>query len=69
MMRTLHAIAGLLGLALFGIGAAWIVAPGVAAALLEMDLLDGAGLSSQIGDETGYFVTLGSCILLGLTWK
>lgn len=33
---------------------------------LGMPLLDGLGLSTQIGDLASFFLTLGSCMLLGL---
>ena len=66
MMMALKTLAAVLGAGLAGLGVAWLVVPGFAAAQLGMTLLDGAGLASQIGDGAGYFVTLGGCILLGL---
>lgn len=69
MMMVLKIVAGALGIGLAGLGVAWIVVPEFAASQLGMDLLDGAGLSSQIGDGAGYFVTLGGCILLGLSLR
>lgn len=65
-MTALRILAGALGAALMGLGVLWLVVPGFASARLGMTLLDGAGLSSQIGDGAGYFVTLGGCILIGL---
>lgn len=66
MMRGVRLLAAALGVGLAGLGVMWVVMPGFAAAQLEMTLLEGAGLASQIGDGAGYFVTLGGCILLGL---
>ena len=67
MMTLLRILAGGLGTGLPGLGVGWLLAPGFAAAQLGMTLLDGAGLASQISDGAGYFVTLGWCILLGLS--
>ena len=47
-------------------GARWLVAPGDVAASLSLGLSDGLGRSSLIGDMTGFFLTLGSCMLIAL---
>ncbi|MEL6365305.1 MAG: hypothetical protein AAFR11_10755 [Pseudomonadota bacterium] len=54
------------GLLFVMIGAAWFVAPAFAADLLGMGLFSGVGLSSQIADLASFFLTVGTCILLGL---
>lgn len=66
MMTMVRSLAAALGVGLAGLGVAWLVAPGFAAAQLGMTLLAGAGRASQIGDGAGYFVTLGGLILVGL---
>lgn len=48
------------------IGVFWLVIPTFAGAQLGMDLLSGAGLSTQIGDMASFFLTVGLCVVLGL---
>ena len=66
MVLAVKILTAALGIGLAGLGVAWIAVPAMVASQLGMTLLDGAGLSSQIGDGAGYFVTLGGCILVGL---
>ena len=47
-------------------GLRWLVAPAGVAPMFGLPLLDGVGLSSQIGDMSGYFLTLGLCMLTAL---
>ena len=47
-------------------GVRWLVAPGDVAATLGLGLSDGLGRSSLIGDMSGFFLTLGSCMLIAL---
>lgn len=47
-------------------GLRWIVAPTGIAQELGLTLMDGVGLSSQIGDMSAYFLTLGICALMGV---
>ena len=47
-------------------GIRWLVAPAEIAPNFGLTLSDGIGLSSQIGDMAGYFLTLGSCMLIAL---
>jgi len=42
------------------------VAPAAIAPTFGLTLADGLGLSSQIGDMAGFFLTLGSCMLIAL---
>lgn len=62
IIRVMTVLPGLLFLL---IGVRWIVDPGGAAGELGMPLLEGAGLSTQVGDMTAFFLTLGICILTG----
>jgi hypothetical protein len=47
-------------------GIRWLVAPAGIAPNFGLTLADGIGLSSQIGDMAGFFLTLGSCMLIAL---
>ena len=47
-------------------GVRWLVAPGDVAATLGLGLSEGVGRSSLIGDMAGFFLTLGSCMLIAL---
>jgi len=46
-------------------GVGWLLAPTRAASGLGMPLLDGLGRSTQIGDFSAFFLTLGVTTLLG----
>lgn len=48
------------------VGLVWWVAPESAGTLLGMELLSGAGLSTQIADLAAFFLALGGTILIGL---
>ena len=47
-------------------GVRWLVEPAGVAPNFGLTLAEGIGLSSQIGDMAGYFLTLGSCMLIAL---
>lgn len=47
-------------------GVRWLVAPTGVAPEFGLALSDGIGLSSQIGNMAGFFLTLGSCMLIAL---
>ena len=47
-------------------GLRWLVAPAGVAPSFGLTLEQGVGLSSQVGDLTGFFLTLGSCMLIAL---
>lgn len=47
-------------------GLRWLVAPAGVAPDFGLTLETGIGLSSQVGDMAGFFLTLGLCILLAL---
>lgn len=65
MRSRLHIVTVLIGIlfALQGVG--WLISPLRAASGLGMPLLDGVGRSTQIGDFSAFFLTLGVTILLG----
>ena len=57
---------------LFGIlflvtGLRWLLAPAGIAPNFGLALGSGIGLSSQVGDMSAFFLTLGVCMLMGLT--
>ncbi|MEL6245527.1 MAG: hypothetical protein AAFQ21_13680 [Pseudomonadota bacterium] len=66
MDNALKVAAGLPAFAFVLLGLSWWVVPDVASAQLGMTLLGGVGLSSQIGDVGSFFLTLGTCILIGI---
>ena len=66
MNRVLQVLVTLSGLLFLGIGLRWLIDPASAAAQLGMPLLDGVGRSTQVGDMMGFFITLGSSILVAL---
>ena len=47
-------------------GIRWLVAPAGIAPNFGLTLAEGIGLSSQIGDMAGFFLTLGFCMLIAL---
>mgnify|MGYP000672258442 CR=1 FL=1 len=66
---VLWVLTGLIALNFLVIGLRWAVAPSGAAEALNMSLLNGAALSSQIGDVGGLFLCMGLFVLLGLVTK
>lgn len=66
MNRLLQIAVALPALAFVLLGLAWWLVPGFAGRQLGMDLLSGAGLSTQIADLASFFLTLGTCMLMGL---
>lgn len=66
MLKALRALLALPAILFIMIAVSWLVNPTSAAAQLGMELLDGVGRSSQIGDLAAFFMTLGICILMGL---
>ena len=65
MKNTLRVVAGLLGTLFLINGLQWIIAPANIAAQLGMPLLEGVGLSTQIGDMGSFFITVGAMTLIG----
>lgn len=66
MSKVLRTVVGAAAVLFVFSGVGWLVAPALVAAQLGMTLLTGVGLSTQIGDLTSFFLTLGGCMLIGL---
>lgn len=66
MSLLLQAAIGLPALGFVCVGLSWWFAPDFAGSLLRMELLERAGLSTQIADLASFFLTLGCYILVGL---
>lgn len=47
-------------------GLRWIVDPAGIVGMFGLELASGVGLSSQVGDMSAFFLTLGVCMLLGV---
>ena len=65
MKNVLKIVAGLIGILFFLNGLQWIISPANVAASLGMPLLEGVGLSTQIGDLGSFFITVGAMTLIG----
>ena len=65
MKNVLKIVAGLVGILFFLNGLQWIISPANVAASLGMPLLEGVGLSTQIGDLGSFFITVGAMTLIG----
>jgi len=65
MKNVLRVVAGLLGALFFVMGLHWILSPANIAESLGMPLLEGVGLSTQIGDLGSFFITVGAMTLIG----
>ena len=63
---ALRAIVLLCGVLFIVTGLRWLLAPAGVAPEFGLVLSTGVGLSSQIGDMSAFFLTLGVCILMGL---
>ena len=66
MKNFLRVLAGFFGAFFLLMGLRWIIDPSSAAASLSMPLLEGAGLSTQIGNVGSFFVTIGTMTLIGV---
>ena len=67
MNKILKIVVALFALVFASIGFRWLVAPEGVAAEFGMTLMQGLGLSSQIGDLGAFFLSLAIFILLALT--
>ena len=65
MKNVLRIVAGLIGVLFFLNGLQWIISPANVAASLGMPLLEGVGLSTQIGDLGSFFITVGAMTSIG----
>ena len=66
MITLLKILVLLPGVAFLVTGLRWLVAPAGVAPEVGLSLASGIGLSSQSGDMSAFFLTLGICILMGL---
>ena len=57
----------LIGILFLVTGLRWLLAPAGVAPDFGLALGSGIGLSSQVGDMSAFFLTLGVCMLTGLT--
>ena len=65
MKNVLRIVVGLIGILFFLNGIQWIISPANVAESLGMPLLEGVGLSTQIGDLGSFFITVGAMTLIG----
>jgi len=65
--KVLRVVAALPGILFVVMGVRWVIDPAAAAAGIGMPLLEGVGLSTQIGDLGAFFLTMGLLILIGVT--
>ena len=56
----------LFGLLYLSFGLAWLAAPAKIAAALGASMLQGAGLSTQLGDSAAFFLCAGAFMLFGV---
>lgn len=66
MTKLLRIVMLLPAILFLTMGLRWLVAPSSIASELGLTLLNGVGLSSQIGDMSAYFLMLSTCALTGL---
>ena len=69
MIRIITLLVALASLLFVAIGVRWLVDPAGAAPELGLSLSQGLGLSTQIGDISSFFLTLGLCIAIALVSK
>ncbi|GGD02437.1 hypothetical protein [Aquisalinus flavus] len=66
MVSLLRVVIGLPALAFIFLGLSWWMVPEFASFQLRMELLQGSGRTTQIADLASFFLTIGSCMLIGL---
>ena len=66
MNRMLQVLVILPGLLFFVMGIRWLADPGGIAPQFGFELSEGIGLSSQIGDMSGYFLAMSVCMFLAV---
>ena len=67
MNTAIRLLVLLCGILFLVTGLRWLLAPAGVAPEFGLALSSGVGLSSQIGDMSAFFLTLGVCIMMGLT--
>ena len=66
MNKVLKALVVIAAILFIVNGIRWLVAPAGIAPMFGLDLATGVGLSSQVGDMSAFFLTLGACMLIAL---
>jgi hypothetical protein len=66
MNRILKILVLLPAILFLVIGVRWLVQPAAVSPMFGLTLEQGVGLSSQVGDMSAFFLTLGSCMLIAL---
>ena len=66
MNNVLKVLVVLPAILFLSMGVRWLVAPAGVAPDFGLTLAEGLGLSSQVGDMAGFFLTLGICMLLAV---
>ena len=66
MNKVLSVLVVLPGILFVVTGVRWLVDPAASATQLGMAVDQGLGLSSQVGDLSSFFLTLGICILVAV---
>lgn len=66
MNRLLQVLVSLAAVLFVVTGVRWLVAPAGVAPMFGLSLGEGVALSSQVGDMSGFFLTLGGCMLIAL---
>jgi len=66
MKYLLNVLVTFFSLVFLFVGLCWAVAPSIASSFLGMTLMEGLGLSSQIGDVGAFFLGAGTFIALGI---
>ena len=66
MNRLLQVLVSLAAVLFLVTGVRWLVAPAGVAPMFGLSLGQGVALSSQVGDMSGFFLTLGGCMLIAL---
>jgi uncharacterized membrane protein len=69
MIKIITLLVALASMLFIAIGVRWLVDPAGAAPELGLSLSQGLGLSTQIGDISSFFLTLGLCIAIALVSK
>jgi hypothetical protein len=66
MNKILKVLVALPAILFIVTGLRWLVAPAGVAPMFGLTLAEGVGLSSQVGDMSAFFLTMGICMLMGL---
>jgi putative copper export protein len=64
--KGLKVVVVLAAILFFVNGVRWLVAPAGIAPMFGLDLASGVGLSTQVGDMSAFFFTLGACMLIAV---